>query len=624
MSSSETSSHEHKAAHDASEQNKDASGSAPTRSRRGLVLGVAAAAIVTLALALGLGLGLGLRHNHDQNSSSNPSASAGTSGGDGSIPSSLAVVGTPDASAAFLSMDIANAAPTTRNYDFVVEERRGAPDGVEKLMLVVNGQFPGPTIEANAGDRVVVNVTNKLPNSTAIHWHGLFQRNTNFYDGTLAITQCGIPPGESMVYNFTFDGYVGSTWWHAHAGTQYTDGITGALIVHAKNESVPASDGDLAIQMADLYHGFSPALLNLYFTPGGIEGTPGNEPVPDGGTINGVGQYGASNSSFFNVTLEANKTYRLRLINSGSFVAMLFSVDGHVLTVIEADGTAVTPFDVASVSVAVAQRYSVLLHTNGSAGAYWMRAGLDQDAFTYDNPGVQTEVRGILRYGVDNDTIPDVALLDNPPDLPNGSPGDLDTDDLVPVGGGPSPNATFSVYFTISMQYTGGPNYLSQFLSFINSTSWEPLQGTSSLFSHLGNQTADGSATLADSQLVTTIDEEHVVEFIIDNLDDGDHPFHLHGHKFWIVGTGAGRYQHQALDNKAPMLRDTLVIPAYTYTILRFVADNPGFWAFHCHIQWHMAAGLLFQVNVLPSESAKFAIPQYMLDQCAKAGNQQP
>ncbi|KAJ2965846.1 hypothetical protein NUW54_g13979 [Trametes sanguinea] len=61
--------------------------------------------------------------------------------------------------------------------------------------------------------------------------------------------------------------------------------------------------------------------------------------------------------------------------------------------------------------------------------------------------------------------------------------------------------------------------------------SWEPLQGTSSLFAHLGNNTADGSATLADSQLVTTVDEPHVVEFIIDNLDDGDHPFHLHGHK---------------------------------------------------------------------------------------------
>ena len=186
------------------------------------------------------------------------------------------------------------------------------------------------------------------------------------------------------------------------AGTQYTDGITGAsewrtdpfdlhndlytdsflVVVHSKNESVPAYDGDIALQLADLYHGFSTALLNLYYTPGGLEGTPGNEPVPDGGTINGVGQYGSSNTSFFNLTLEANKTYRLRLVNTGSFVAMLFSVDNHTLSVIEGDGTTVNPVDVGSVSVAVAQRYSVLLRTNQTAGAYWMRAALDQDAFT--------------------------------------------------------------------------------------------------------------------------------------------------------------------------------------------------------------------------------------------------
>lgn len=86
--------------------------------------------------------------------------------------------------------------------------------------------------------------------------------------------------------------------------------------------------------------------------------------------------------------------------------------------------------------------------------------------------------------------------------------------------------------------------------------------------------------------------------------------------------------------------RDTVVIPAYTWMILRFVADNPGYWAFHCReypwarnlvllcfdrdssytdIQWHMAAGLLFQYNILPSKSAQFDIPQYMLDMCGKS-----
>lgn len=152
--------------------------------------------------------------------------------------------------------------------------------------------------------------------------------------------------------------------------------------MRAKNETVPKSDRELVIQMADLYHDLSSALLSLYFTPGGIDGTPGNEPVPDGGVINGIGQYGSFNTSFFNATLEANKTYRLRLVNTGTFVAMQFSVDSHTLTVIEADGTPVEPFEVSSVSVAVAQRYSVLLRTNHTAGAYWVRAGLDQDAFT--------------------------------------------------------------------------------------------------------------------------------------------------------------------------------------------------------------------------------------------------
>ena len=65
-----------------------------------------------------------------------------------------------------MSTSLMNDAPTTRTYQFVVEERMGAPDGVEKRMLVVNGQFPGPTIEVNSGDRVVVNVTNKMSNAT--------------------------------------------------------------------------------------------------------------------------------------------------------------------------------------------------------------------------------------------------------------------------------------------------------------------------------------------------------------------------------------------------------------------------------------------------------------------------
>lgn len=116
-----------------------------------------AAIAVILGLALGLGLGLGLRHSKSA-AAANPTGNT--------TATNLQNVTTPSSAAALLSADMVNAAPTTRTYDFVVEERMGAPDGVQKHMLVVNGQYPGPTIEANSGDRIVVNVTNKMPNST--------------------------------------------------------------------------------------------------------------------------------------------------------------------------------------------------------------------------------------------------------------------------------------------------------------------------------------------------------------------------------------------------------------------------------------------------------------------------
>lgn len=115
----------------------------------------------------------------------------------------------------------------------------------------------------------------------------------------------------------------------------------------------------------------------------GLEGvTQGNEPVPDAGTLNGIGQYSGTPPQYANYTLLPNSTYRLRLVNSGSLAAIRFSVDGHTLSVIEADGTPVVPFSVSGVVLDVAQRYSVLLRTNETGGAFWMRSTIQQDSFT--------------------------------------------------------------------------------------------------------------------------------------------------------------------------------------------------------------------------------------------------
>jgi len=94
----------------------------------------------------------------------------------------------------------------TREYKWTITDIVGNPDGVFRPMLSINGQFPGPLIECNEGDRLIIDVENRSVNSTAIHFHGIYQNGTNFMDGTSGITQCPIAPGNRFRYEFTVTG----------------------------------------------------------------------------------------------------------------------------------------------------------------------------------------------------------------------------------------------------------------------------------------------------------------------------------------------------------------------------------------------------------------------------------
>lgn len=78
-----------------------------------------------------------------------------------------------------------------------------APDGVERPVIGVNGQWPCPQIDVNVGDQLIVDVYNGLGNeSTAIHWHGMRQEGSGVMDGAVGVTQCPLPPGSHMQYHF--------------------------------------------------------------------------------------------------------------------------------------------------------------------------------------------------------------------------------------------------------------------------------------------------------------------------------------------------------------------------------------------------------------------------------------
>jgi FtsP/CotA-like multicopper oxidase with cupredoxin domain len=259
----------------------------PTASRkRPLLLWILlAVSICIVALALGLGLGLGLKHNSTDETTE-------------LAPGKPPITWKRGPNAYVLPPTFDNQAePTTRSFTFNLSEiPDGAPDGYSRRLLLINGQFPGPVVEANEGDRVVVQVNNQMTIPATIHWHGQYQngkfsnlktyKGTSFMDGSTGITQCPIQPNSSFTYNFTLQQY-GTYWYHAHYSTIYQDGLVGPLIIHGRNETDYNVQGDLVLMVSDWYHNFSTDLLPGFFAPG----NEGVEPVPDSGLMNGYINY---------------------------------------------------------------------------------------------------------------------------------------------------------------------------------------------------------------------------------------------------------------------------------------------------------------------------------------------
>ena len=113
-----------------------------------------------------------------------------------------------------------------------------------------NGTTPGPLIEAVEGDRVRFYVTNRLPEATAVHWHGLFVPNG--MDGVAGLTQPGIPPGETFRYEFTLR-QSGTFMYHSHFDemVQMGLGTIGMFVVHPRAPLGPPVDRDFSLMLSE-------------------------------------------------------------------------------------------------------------------------------------------------------------------------------------------------------------------------------------------------------------------------------------------------------------------------------------------------------------------------------------
>ncbi|CCO32858.1 hypothetical protein BN14_06921 [Rhizoctonia solani AG-1 IB] len=164
---------------------------------------------------------------------------------------------------------------------------------------------------------------------TSVHWHGIFQEGTPWMDGPAGITQCPIPSGGSFTYKFKITGQYGTYWWHAHAGSQLSDGVHGALIVHSVNDPLKRGehyDYDQIIIQGDWYHNTSAEIVKALDTPQGYQGSQA-APPPVSAMFNGYGtfnckKFGTPQTCFtrepYELQVYPNKKYRLRIINTAA------------------------------------------------------------------------------------------------------------------------------------------------------------------------------------------------------------------------------------------------------------------------------------------------------------------
>lgn len=214
-----------------------------------------------------------------------------------------------------------------------------------------NGSIPGPLLDLNVGDRLIVHFTNHLPESTTIHWHGV--RLPAAMDGTPAM-QSPIEPGASFDYDFVVKD-PGLFWFHPHmrSDVQVNKGLYGALRVRGANE--PASDDEKILVLDDIKLKADGSIPDYLDDTSRMMGRGGNTVLVNG-TANAT------------LRVRPNATVRLRIVNTANGRFFKLHLPGVALRVVGTDGGPIAhPYDTDALLIAPGERYDVFLRIPDAA-----------------------------------------------------------------------------------------------------------------------------------------------------------------------------------------------------------------------------------------------------------------
>ena len=490
--------------------------------------------------------------------------------------------------------------------------------------VAINGSVPGPLVRLREGQDVRLHVTNNLDEDSSIHWHGLlvpFQ-----FDGVPGVSFPGIRPGERFTYQFPIR-QSGTYWWHSHSGLQEQAGHYGPLVIESAKPD-PRYDRDYVVLLSEFTPIHPHEIMRKlkvgehYFnyqmqtaTEGAMSGemrrmwgrmrmNPRDISDVTGSTytflINGHGP--ADDLQF---AFRAGERVRLRVINGSAMTFFNVRIPGVPMTVIAADGQDVAEVEVDEFQIGVAETYDVIVSPPDGSHAIVAeamdRSGMGVASLT--SHAGHTATPPPLREPVTL-TMADMGMMDHggmagmegmdhsmrdtaklPDDVKVG-PG-LDMVSPMPMDRMDFPGLGLDTVKHRVLRYT---DLKAKRMNPHRSVDREMrIHLTGNMERYMWSFDGKTFTAVTDDPIRFGFDERVRVTLVNDTMMA--HPIHLHGHFFELVN-GAG-----ATDQP---LKHTMVVQPGGKATFDLTANEPGDWAFHCHLLYHMHAGMMQVVTVRP------------------------
>jgi FtsP/CotA-like multicopper oxidase with cupredoxin domain len=470
-------------------------------------------------------------------------------------------------------------------YDLTVAEQQWSPSGHRPARAItVNGGIPGPTIRFRVGDTARIRVHNHLKNeTTSIHWHGLLLPNEQ--DGVPGVTTPPIQPGTTHTFEFPIK-HSGTYWYHSHTDLQEQIGVFGSIVIEPSEGEAIRTNHDHVIVLSDWTRESPEEIMRTLvresdwyeLKKGSIQSLLGaikagalkefwqrektRMPAMDISDI-AYDAFLANGQESIPLPGKPGETVRLRLINAAASTYFYLQSAHAPLEIIAADGPSVKPIKVNRLLIGMAETYDLLLKIPPS-GKWELRAtaqdGSGHASMWYGagSPTPAPEIPKPDNYRMDSHLMAAMEQMESKPMSESQALTNEPERPLPPYGRLRALHSTSLPKQlprrTITLRATGDmERYIWSF----------------------------NGKTFAEDGIIP-IKKGEVIRLELINDTMMHHPLHLHGHFFRVVNQ-QGDYSP---------LKHTIDLPPMGRQTVEFEANDRGDWLFHCHLLYHMHAGM--------------------------------